>query len=254
LFGTDGSHNAVHGSDAPSSAEREIKCIFGDTVSPNPEPLPSDEANPAEQVAPRSVRQSQTVAPAALAAKSDQVLNMILGEPVATASGGDFTSSNNPAEAEKVKASEAQAPAAEEPVGGLPKTESRTNLSGSKGQLSGSKNQLAGSKSQLSGSKNNLSNSKHQLSGSKGNMVQRDSLTGALVSESDPRAGFQEQRAAMGSKSNISSSRPASGKAKKSGLDNIKAESTNGLSKSKSVRGSTGILGKSSPRSSKPAL
>ncbi|KAI8921365.1 nucleoside diphosphate kinase [Powellomyces hirtus] len=36
LFGTDGSKNAVHGSDSPQSAEREIKIIFGDSVSPYP--------------------------------------------------------------------------------------------------------------------------------------------------------------------------------------------------------------------------
>ncbi|KAI8823656.1 nucleoside diphosphate kinase [Fimicolochytrium jonesii] len=33
IYGKDGSKNAVHGSDSPQSAEREIKIIFGDTVS-----------------------------------------------------------------------------------------------------------------------------------------------------------------------------------------------------------------------------
>ncbi|KAI9207247.1 nucleoside diphosphate kinase [Polychytrium aggregatum] len=36
LYGTDGSQNAVHGSDSPSSAEREIKVIFGEEVAPLP--------------------------------------------------------------------------------------------------------------------------------------------------------------------------------------------------------------------------
>lgn len=36
LYGTDGSHNAVHGSDSPVSAEREIRIVFGDSVSPFP--------------------------------------------------------------------------------------------------------------------------------------------------------------------------------------------------------------------------
>ncbi|KNC98195.1 uncharacterized protein SPPG_06597 [Spizellomyces punctatus DAOM BR117] len=36
LYGKDGSHNAVHGSDSPQSAEREIRIVFGDTVSPFP--------------------------------------------------------------------------------------------------------------------------------------------------------------------------------------------------------------------------
>jgi nucleoside diphosphate kinase len=31
LFGTDGSHNATHGSDGVTSAEREIDIIFGQT-------------------------------------------------------------------------------------------------------------------------------------------------------------------------------------------------------------------------------
>ena len=39
LFGTDGSKNAVHGSDAPSSADREIRIIFGTKVSTDPLPL-----------------------------------------------------------------------------------------------------------------------------------------------------------------------------------------------------------------------
>ncbi|EGF79674.1 hypothetical protein BATDEDRAFT_35212 [Batrachochytrium dendrobatidis JAM81] len=39
LFGKDGSHNAVHGSDSPASAEREIGIVFGETVSPYPDPL-----------------------------------------------------------------------------------------------------------------------------------------------------------------------------------------------------------------------
>ncbi|KAJ3330187.1 Thioredoxin domain-containing protein 3 [Blyttiomyces sp. JEL0837] len=39
LFGTDGSKNAVHGSDSPASAAREIKVIFGDSVSPDADPV-----------------------------------------------------------------------------------------------------------------------------------------------------------------------------------------------------------------------
>ncbi|KAI8907831.1 nucleoside diphosphate kinase [Gorgonomyces haynaldii] len=38
-FGTDGSQNAVHGSDSPASAEREIQIVFGDDVSASPDPL-----------------------------------------------------------------------------------------------------------------------------------------------------------------------------------------------------------------------
>ncbi|KAJ3107121.1 Thioredoxin domain-containing protein 3 [Phlyctochytrium planicorne] len=36
LFGTDGSENAVHGSDSPASAAREIGVIFGDNLSSSP--------------------------------------------------------------------------------------------------------------------------------------------------------------------------------------------------------------------------
>ena len=37
LFGTDGSLNAVHGSDSPESAAREIKVVFGEEVSSEPQ-------------------------------------------------------------------------------------------------------------------------------------------------------------------------------------------------------------------------
>ncbi|KAJ3183145.1 hypothetical protein HDU87_007568, partial [Geranomyces variabilis] len=37
LYGKDGSKNAVHGSDSPQSAEREIRIVFGDSVSPFPD-------------------------------------------------------------------------------------------------------------------------------------------------------------------------------------------------------------------------
>lgn len=36
LYGKDGSHNAVHGSDSPTAAEREIRIVFKDSVSPFP--------------------------------------------------------------------------------------------------------------------------------------------------------------------------------------------------------------------------
>ncbi|KAJ1343945.1 hypothetical protein BSLG_001495 [Batrachochytrium salamandrivorans] len=39
MYGTDGSHNAVHGSDSPASAKKEIMCVFGDTVSAYPDAL-----------------------------------------------------------------------------------------------------------------------------------------------------------------------------------------------------------------------
>ncbi|KAJ3209854.1 thioredoxin domain-containing protein 6 [Dinochytrium kinnereticum] len=51
LFGTDGSQNAVHGSDSPASAEREIKVVFGDEevqqtlalIKPDVYPMKKDE-------------------------------------------------------------------------------------------------------------------------------------------------------------------------------------------------------------------
>ncbi|KAJ3132964.1 Thioredoxin domain-containing protein 3 [Geranomyces variabilis] len=41
LYGKDGSKNAVHGSDSPQSAEREIRIVFGDSVSPFPAGAPA---------------------------------------------------------------------------------------------------------------------------------------------------------------------------------------------------------------------
>ncbi|KAJ3161782.1 thioredoxin domain-containing protein 6 [Geranomyces michiganensis] len=44
LYGKDGSKNAVHGSDSPQSAEREIRIVFGDSVSPFPAGAPASAA------------------------------------------------------------------------------------------------------------------------------------------------------------------------------------------------------------------
>ncbi|KAJ3238717.1 Thioredoxin domain-containing protein 3 [Chytriomyces hyalinus] len=47
MFGTDGSLNAVHGSDSPTSAAREIHVVFGDEVSPEATSSPrASEAKP----------------------------------------------------------------------------------------------------------------------------------------------------------------------------------------------------------------
>ncbi|KAJ3051896.1 thioredoxin domain-containing protein 6 [Rhizophlyctis rosea] len=45
-YGTDSMRNAVHGSDSPHSAEKEIAILFGDTVSPHPDPSAGPSAHP----------------------------------------------------------------------------------------------------------------------------------------------------------------------------------------------------------------
>ncbi|KAI8895584.1 nucleoside diphosphate kinase [Globomyces pollinis-pini] len=87
LFGTDGSQNAVHGSDSPASAEREIKVVFGDTISAYPDPLPSlPEKVVDEEVKVTSTRPSITNLQATASVKStENVLNMILGQENQTA-------------------------------------------------------------------------------------------------------------------------------------------------------------------------
>ncbi|KAJ3290783.1 Thioredoxin domain-containing protein 3 [Rhizoclosmatium sp. JEL0117] len=55
LFGTDGSLNAVHGSDSPTSAEREIGVVFGGEVAGVPPPVLNKEtANPLSKAASRA--------------------------------------------------------------------------------------------------------------------------------------------------------------------------------------------------------
>ncbi|KAI8616413.1 nucleoside diphosphate kinase [Chytriomyces sp. MP71] len=49
MFGTDGSLNAVHGSDSPASAEREIVVVFGNEVSPIADNAPPGAAAAAER-------------------------------------------------------------------------------------------------------------------------------------------------------------------------------------------------------------
>ncbi|KAJ3013715.1 Thioredoxin domain-containing protein 3 [Thoreauomyces humboldtii] len=92
LFGTDGSKNAVHGSDSPQSAEREIKVIFGDSVSPyppklelppaakvtKPSPAPSPRTEALETSSPQLTRTLALIKPDAYGAgKRDEILAKI---------------------------------------------------------------------------------------------------------------------------------------------------------------------------------
>ncbi|KAI9102594.1 nucleoside diphosphate kinase [Phlyctochytrium arcticum] len=58
LYGTDGSQNAVHGSDSPEAAERELRILFGGSVSASPE-------QPAQSEAPSKTAQNEKLKPSA---------------------------------------------------------------------------------------------------------------------------------------------------------------------------------------------
>ncbi|KAJ3087275.1 thioredoxin domain-containing protein 6 [Quaeritorhiza haematococci] len=94
LYGTDGSHNAVHGSDSPTSAAREIKIIFGDSVSPiapapapapsapvEPTPASATDSAPAPAEQPSRERTLALIKPDAYGSgKKDEILNRIKGD------------------------------------------------------------------------------------------------------------------------------------------------------------------------------
>ncbi|KAJ3101241.1 Thioredoxin domain-containing protein 3 [Phlyctochytrium bullatum] len=77
-FGTDGSKNAVHGSDSPASAEREIKVVFGDSVAP----IKASHSEPAAAGATHGSleRTLALIKPDAYPAKKDEILASIRGE------------------------------------------------------------------------------------------------------------------------------------------------------------------------------
>ncbi|KAJ3285254.1 thioredoxin domain-containing protein 6, partial [Borealophlyctis nickersoniae] len=86
LYGTDGSHNAVHGSDSLPSASREIRIVFKDTVSPTPPTLPQHAPAPAPHstttVSPRGSPLERTLAlikpdAYAVAGRKDEILRRI---------------------------------------------------------------------------------------------------------------------------------------------------------------------------------
>jgi hypothetical protein len=131
LYGTDGSQNAVHGSDSPISSEREIQIIFGDSVSPFPDPLPGQAPIEPRRPTPRA---SQVDASRLATKSAENVLNLILGNEA-------------------------------------PKSGSQSNLSASKSNLKSSKANLAASQPNLSASKANLTGSKANLSSSKANLT-----------------------------------------------------------------------------------
>jgi hypothetical protein len=158
LFGTDGSQNAVHGSDSPISSEREIQIIFGTSVSPFPDPLPGQEPIQPKLPTPRT----SVTDPSKLTAKSaGDMLNLILGND------GKGSQSNLQAKSS---------------MG------SRNNLTGSKSNLASSKANLATSKANLAGSKGNL------VSGSKGNLSSRPaSAKGSTANLSKSAAGSKQK-------------------------------------------------------------
>ena len=148
LFGTDGSHNAVHGSDAPISAEREIKIVFGDLVSSSPDPLPLSpaEAEFEKKHGGGSKMGSQRWDPAKKAEtkSAENVLNLILGnEPVAQPN-PDAAIEQTP----MPLAPKSRPTSQRNSLSNLNKSTPKLN-SGSKGNLMGSLSKLTGSKSKL---------------------------------------------------------------------------------------------------------
>ncbi|KAJ3271032.1 thioredoxin domain-containing protein 6 [Terramyces sp. JEL0728] len=177
LYGTDGSHNAVHGSDSPASAEREIKIVFGDQVSPFPEPLLGAEQQvEAEEVPPRP---SQAAARSSVVA-AENVLNLILGNENKQGSVPNvMEKSGSKAQLSKSK----------------PNLASRTNLAG-EGAKQGSKTNLSGSemkraisshsvKNSRPGSAANLNKSKTNL-GSKANLGSKSNLAKNSIPDVEP--------------------------------------------------------------------
>ncbi|KAJ3197542.1 hypothetical protein HK101_002845 [Irineochytrium annulatum] len=78
LFGTDGSKNAVHGSDSPASAAREIGVMFGDAISPTaPAPSQSARDGEAHNVTERTLA---LIKPDAYPQQKDAILEKILAD------------------------------------------------------------------------------------------------------------------------------------------------------------------------------
>ncbi|KAI8844946.1 nucleoside diphosphate kinase [Chytridium lagenaria] len=91
LFGTDGSQNAVHGSDSPASAAREINVIFGDTVS-----VSSDHIAPAKEI--KKERTLALIKPDAYPAKKDEIVQSILDDQFTIVQESEVTFSKEQAE------------------------------------------------------------------------------------------------------------------------------------------------------------
>ncbi|KAJ3360532.1 Thioredoxin domain-containing protein 3 [Kappamyces sp. JEL0680] len=161
IYGTDGSHNAVHGSDAPISAEREIKVLFGTSVSPTPEPLPGSQ--PAN-----ATRKESLTAPTASTKSAENVLSQILASDPAP-------EGNAPERAGSVKAPSSR-------------PGSTSNLSKRTGSAAGrSLNNLSRSVPKLSGSKPSLSK---PASASKLSSVSTSKLTSSNAKLSGSKAGL----------------------------------------------------------------
>lgn len=208
-FGTDSCKNAVHGSDSPRTAEKEMMLLFGSDVSPDPEPLPLAEGE-VQTARPSVTGRSSVVNDAKAATKSaENILNMILAE----------TKTQN------------------------------NNLSGSTGNLEKSKSNLAGSKNNLNsrGSKEQLNETKSvgfeaNGNGSKYNLelsdkMKSDSKTNVVRSMVNLNSSGSKERL-KDSKENLTSSRAASAKSRPgSGLKKT-AESKENIKKSSTALGS----------------
>jgi hypothetical protein len=166
LYGTDGSHNAVHGSDAPISAEREIKIVFGDMVSSSPDPLLLSPIEIAELEKKNKSDEMKSASRASLAQKEEvksekSVLNAELGNepavqpnPVPVALKSRPSSQRN--SLSNLNKSTPKLSGSSNRIA-EPKTPSSiSKLGGSINKLAGSLSKLGGSASKLTGSKSKL--------------------------------------------------------------------------------------------------
>ncbi|KAJ1566254.1 thioredoxin domain-containing protein 6 [Cladochytrium tenue] len=117
-FGTDGSQNAVHGSDSPASAAREIAVVFGDsaTAGAAAAAAPAAEKAPAPTPPAGSARASvasSTAAGAALRRASKPASAAGGGSKAASAKGGSAAVSARPSKAASRSESAERAPGAD---------------------------------------------------------------------------------------------------------------------------------------------
>ncbi|KAJ3323047.1 thioredoxin domain-containing protein 6 [Boothiomyces sp. JEL0866] len=178
LYGTDGSQNAVHGSDSPASAEREIKIVFGDEVSPFPEPLLGAESQVEAEDIP--TRPSQTANRSSVVA-AENVLNLILGNENKEGSKANLLEkSGSKAQLSKSK----------------PSLSSRPNISNLEGARQSSKTNLAKAGS---ASKPDLSNSRPQSG------MKRAVSSNLVKSRPTSAANLNKSKATLSSKANLGS-------------------------------------------------
>ncbi|KAJ3311050.1 thioredoxin domain-containing protein 6 [Boothiomyces sp. JEL0838] len=192
LYGTDGSQNAVHGSDSPASAEREIKVVFGDEVSPFPEPLLGPESQVEAEEVP--TRPSQTANRTSVVA-AENVLNLILGNENKEGSKSNLLEKS----ASKAQLSKSK-----------PVLASKTNVSNLEGARQSSKASISNLEAARQSSKVNLSRtgsaSKPDLASSRPQSGMKRAVSSNMVrSRPTSAADLTKSKASLSSRTNLGS-------------------------------------------------